>query len=161
MKEISRMYQQQHLSKAYYKSSLLTRSCIKLKSLQSNECTLLFKNKYSNITKNTSSSSLYLNKKTHLNVLNPSSDISKKDKESLTSSSSSENGSGKNKSTTTTDLYDVDDIKGAFSPDKTSYMQEFTVRTYEVGPNRKASILTIANHLQVIYYYYFKNTFKI
>eukprot|EP00210_Caulerpa_lentillifera_P008838 g8433.t1 len=39
-------------------------------------------------------------------------------------------------------------INGRFSTDQTSYTSEFVIRGYEVGPDRRASIQTIANLLQ-------------
>lgn len=39
-------------------------------------------------------------------------------------------------------------VNGRFSADQTSFSSEFVIRGYEVGPDRRASILTIANLLQ-------------
>lgn len=39
-------------------------------------------------------------------------------------------------------------VNGRFSSDQTSFFSEFVIRGYEVGPDRRASILTIANLLQ-------------
>ncbi len=40
------------------------------------------------------------------------------------------------------------DVLGRLSPDSTIFMEEHRIRAYEVGPDQRTTIVTIANLLQ-------------